>query len=163
MKNAECPRLLTVSDLGLTDANWEQPRPAVVLLADPHRGANEPESGVALVHHRVSVAEVLPDHLAVNDLLRNTTVTSCGAVRRNKKKKKKVPYYKSNPFSEKLKEHYEAIIVPGSFSALLSEHIRRSNFDITDHNLVINSHNMVQHFGFPAVAQMKSLQCHPLS
>lgn len=78
-------RLLTVSDLRLTDANWEQPRPAVVLLADPHRGADEPESGVALVHHRVSVAEVLPDHLAVNDLLRNTTVTSCGAVRRNKK------------------------------------------------------------------------------
>lgn len=90
MKNAECRRLLAVSDLGLTDANWEQPRPAVVLLADPHRGADEPESRVALVHHRVSVAEVLPDHLAVNDLLRNTTVTSCGAVKRNRKKKNTV-------------------------------------------------------------------------
>lgn len=77
--------LLTVSKYGLTDANWEQPWPAVVLLADPYWGANEPESGVALVNHRVSVAKVLPNHLPVNDLLRNTTVTSCGAVRRNKR------------------------------------------------------------------------------
>lgn len=105
--------LLRVSNLGLTDANWEQPWPAVVLLADPYRGANEPESRVALVNHRVSVAKILPDHLAVNDLLRNTTVSSCGAVRRNKR-----TYNKINPFLETW--HKRAIMKPSLWLAFVT-------------------------------------------
>lgn len=61
----------------LTDTNWEQSRPVVVLLADPYWGANEPESGVALVNHCVSITKVFPDHLPIYDQLWNTTVTGC--------------------------------------------------------------------------------------
>lgn len=49
----------------------------MVLLADPHRGADEPESGVALVDDCVSVAKVFPDHLAVHDLLWDAAVAGC--------------------------------------------------------------------------------------
>ncbi len=42
--------------------------PVVVLLADAHRGADEAEAGDALVHYCVSVAEVLSDHLTIDDL-----------------------------------------------------------------------------------------------
>lgn len=59
----------------LTDTNWEESRPVVVLLADPYRGANEPESRIALVNHCVSVAKVFSDHLPIDNLLWNTTVT----------------------------------------------------------------------------------------
>lgn len=62
----------------LTDAHWEEPRPAVVLLADSHRGSDQLEPRVALVHHRVSIAKVLPDHLPIHDLLRESAVTRCG-------------------------------------------------------------------------------------
>ncbi len=61
----------------LTDTNWKLSGPVVVLLADPHRGANEPESRVALVNHCVSVTEVFPDNLSIYNLLWNTTVTGC--------------------------------------------------------------------------------------
>ena len=61
----------------LTDAGRQQARPVVVLLANAHRGADEPEAGVALVDHCVAVAEVLPDHLAVDDPLGDAAVTRC--------------------------------------------------------------------------------------
>ena len=61
----------------LTDAGGQQAGAVVVLLADAHRGADEPEAGVALVDHRVAVAKVLPDHLAVDDPLGDAAVTRC--------------------------------------------------------------------------------------
>lgn len=67
----------------LTYTNWEESRPIVVLLADPYRGANEPESRIALVNHCVSVAKVFSDHLPIDNLLWNTTVTGWRMVEKN--------------------------------------------------------------------------------
>ena len=46
----------------------------MVLVADPHRGADEAVARVTLVHHRIPVAIVLPNHLTVHYLLRGPTV-----------------------------------------------------------------------------------------
>lgn len=46
----------------------------MILLADAHRGTDEAEAGDALIHHCVPVAEVLPDHLTVDDLLGQAAV-----------------------------------------------------------------------------------------
>ena len=56
----------------------------MVLLADPYRGANEPESRIALVNHCVSVAKVFSYHLPIDYLLWNTTVTSWKMDKKNK-------------------------------------------------------------------------------
>lgn len=74
----------------LTDAHWEKSRPAVVLLADSHRGADQLESWVALVDDCVSIAKVLPDHLSINNLLRETAVTRCGRTEGEKKNMNRV-------------------------------------------------------------------------
>jgi len=70
---------------GLTDAGGQQARPAVVLLADAHGGADEPEARVALVHHGVPVAKVLADHLAVDDARRAAAVARCGETKTKNK------------------------------------------------------------------------------
>ena len=70
----------------LTDTNWELSGPVVVLLADPHWGANESESRVALVNHCVSVTKVFSDHLPIHDLLWNAAVTSCRMMQWKEKK-----------------------------------------------------------------------------
>lgn len=62
----------------LTHAGWELPGPVVILLADAHRGANEPETWIALVNYRVPVAKVFTDHLTVHNPFRRTAVASWG-------------------------------------------------------------------------------------
>lgn len=58
----------------LTYADRKLPGPLVVLEADPHGRANQPEAWQTLVDDGVAVAEVLPDHLAVHDALWDPTV-----------------------------------------------------------------------------------------
>lgn len=58
----------------LTYAGRKLAGPLVVLKADPHGRANEPEAGQTLVDDGVAVAEVLADHLAVHDALWDPTV-----------------------------------------------------------------------------------------
>lgn len=71
------PWLGTVGDI-LTHTERGLARPEVVLLADAHRHADEPEAGVALVHHAAPVAVVLPIDVSVDDGLRSPTVPRCG-------------------------------------------------------------------------------------
>lgn len=58
----------------LTDAGGQLAGPVVVLLADPDRRADEAEARNALVHHRVPIAKVLADHLAIDNLLWDAAV-----------------------------------------------------------------------------------------
>lgn len=58
----------------LTYADRKLSGPLVVLEADPHGRANQPEARQTLVDDGVAVAEVLPDHLAVHDALWDPTV-----------------------------------------------------------------------------------------
>lgn len=53
----------------LTYADRKLSGPLVVLQADPDGRADEPEARQTLVDDGVAVAEVLPDHLAVDDAL----------------------------------------------------------------------------------------------
>lgn len=62
----------------LTHAGRQQPGPVVILLADAHRGTDEPETRVALINYRIPVAEVFTDHLTVHDPFRSTAVASWG-------------------------------------------------------------------------------------
>lgn len=61
----------------LTHTHRRLSRPLVVLQAYPHGGAHQPEAGVALVHHRVPVAEAVPADVAVHDGVRGATVAGC--------------------------------------------------------------------------------------
>lgn len=63
--------ILTHTERGLA-------RPVMILLADAHGHADEPEASIALVHHAAPVAEVLPINLSIDDGLRSPTVSSCG-------------------------------------------------------------------------------------
>jgi hypothetical protein len=56
-----------VSQTLLTDTNRSLPRPLVVLQANSHRGAHEPEPRVALVDHCVSVAETITADMAIHN------------------------------------------------------------------------------------------------
>ncbi len=62
----------------LTHAGRQQPGPVVILLADAHRGTDEPETRVALINYRIPVAEVFTDHLTVHDPFRSAAVASWG-------------------------------------------------------------------------------------
>lgn len=59
----------------LTDTNRGLPRPLVVLQANPHRGAHEPEPGVALVDHCVPVAEAVAADVAIHNGVWRATMT----------------------------------------------------------------------------------------
>lgn len=61
--------ILTHTERGLA-------RPVVILLADAHRHADEPEAGVALVHHTAPVVVVLPVDESIYDGLRSPAVSS---------------------------------------------------------------------------------------
>lgn len=58
----------------LTYADRKLSGPLVVLEADAHRRANQPEAWQTLVDDGVAIAKVLPDHLAVHDALWDPTV-----------------------------------------------------------------------------------------
>lgn len=50
----------------------------MVLLADPHRHADEAEAGAALVHHAAAVVVVLPVDLPVDNGAGDAAVSGCG-------------------------------------------------------------------------------------
>lgn len=60
--------ILTHTERGLA-------RPVVILLADAHRHADEPEAGAALVHHTAPVVVVLSVDESIYDGLRGPAVS----------------------------------------------------------------------------------------
>lgn len=73
---------LKKSDNVLTHTDRRLPRPAVILLADPHRHPDEAEAGIALINHAAAVVVVLPVDLPVDDGTGNAAVPRCGRERR---------------------------------------------------------------------------------
>lgn len=62
----------------LTDAHRRLAGPPVVLQADADGGADEPEAGLALVHHGVPVAEAVTADVAVHRGVRGAAVAGWG-------------------------------------------------------------------------------------
>lgn len=69
----------------LTDTNRSLPWPLVVLQANPHRGAYKPEPRVALVDHRVPVAEAITADMAIHNGVWRATMTRWGQIQNSGK------------------------------------------------------------------------------